>query len=132
MDEDSRILEMLDDVENDNFSTSGESYAEDSHQGDGNSYITDSDADHSTTLSSSNISYTSPDIAVAENNINNNDNEIDSDSVVSSDSNTDTEEDESDWEDEKFGNIQDFEFDVSTAETKFEINNETSAIDVFF
>ncbi|KAF0725559.1 piggyBac transposable element-derived protein 4-like [Aphis craccivora] len=132
MDEDSRILEMLDDVENDNFSTSGESYAEDSHQSDGNSYITDSDADHSTTLSSSNISYTSPDIAVAANNINYNDNEIDSDSVVSSDSNTDTEEDESDWEDEKFGNIQDFEFDVSTAGTKFEINNETSAIDVFF
>lgn len=52
--------------------------------------------------------------------------------MVSSDSNTDTEEDESDWEDEKFGNIQDFEFDVSTAGTKFEINNETSAIDVFF
>ncbi|CAI6355744.1 unnamed protein product [Macrosiphum euphorbiae] len=132
MDEDSRILEMLEDVENDNFSTSGESYAEDSHQSDGNSYITDSDADHSTTLSSSNISYTSPAIAVAANNINNNDNEIDSDSVVSSDSNTDAEEDESDWEDEKFGNIQDFEFDVSTAGTKFEINNETSAIDVFF
>lgn len=52
--------------------------------------------------------------------------------VISSISNTDTEEDESDWEDEKFGNIQDFEFDVSTARIKFEINNETSAIDVFF
>lgn len=52
--------------------------------------------------------------------------------MVSSDSNTDTEEEESDWEDEKFGNIQDFEFDVSTAGTKFEINNDTSAIGVFF
>lgn len=72
------------------------------------------------------------DISVAANNIPNEENYIESDNVVSSNSNSDTEEDGSDWEDEKFGSIQDFGFDVSTAGTKFEINNETSAIDIFF
>lgn len=97
---------------------------------DGNSNITDSDVDHTTTPSTSQ---------------NHSDNSVYLDTVIDRQiepdaenyagirySSTDSEDDESDWEDEKLGEIEDFHFDSSNTGVKIDINNNSTPVDVFY
>lgn len=97
----------------------------------GNLYITDSDVDHMTTPSTSrNNSDNSVylDTAIIDRQIEPN---AENDVGIQY-SSTDSETDESDWEDGKLGEIDDFHFDTSNAGIKIDINSNSTPVDVSF
>ncbi|CAI6360220.1 unnamed protein product [Macrosiphum euphorbiae] len=130
MNNENDILEMLDRIDEEGISMSDDSYIdsdyEASERSDGNSIITDSDVDHTTTPSNSSDNNVSFDQNINFRPVN----EPVSDVSIQSFS-SDDESDVSDWEENKLDEIEDFNFDNNSAGIKIEINDDSSPIDVF-
>ncbi|CAI6352717.1 unnamed protein product [Macrosiphum euphorbiae] len=117
MNNENDILEMLDRIDEEGISMSDDSYIdfdyEASERSDGNSIITDSDVDHTTTPSNSSDNNVSFDQNIIFRQVN----EPVSDVSIQSFS-SDDESDVSDWEENKLDEIEDFNFDNNSAGIK--------------
>jgi len=108
------------------ISMSDDSYIESdydaSERSDGNSIITDSDVDHTPSNSSdNNVSFNKSAFLRPV-----------SEPVSVQSFSSDSESEESNWEENIFGDIEDFNFDSNSAGVKVYINDDSSPIDVFF